>query len=408
MPESYTTEAWVLHQGAREGSRPGELVRESFAFDAPGPEEVLAEPLFGSWEANMSHALARHPVDVCRLRCEEKVVLGNSGVVRVLEVGEAVDNASPGDVCMLAPFGELDDYGYMKRVFGYDAPRTVGLLARLTKLHRNQLVKLPAPSRFPLERWAAASVRYATAWDNWRVAWGCYRLQMSDEDSPTPWVWSWGGGVGLATLLLAKRQGCKTAMIASHDERLQLLAELGITPVDRREFPNLDYDPERFANDPDFRRIYLDSERRFLIEVRRKTGGERASIFVDNIGRPVLRATLKALARQGVLTSTGWDRGGDMAYDRITECTKRHIFVHTHGGRLSAARATVRYAEETGWLPPVPPQTWAWDDIPELARRFARGELSTYFPVFRVQPGDHHAGQPGFDPGTTSSRETSP
>lgn len=386
MPETYTTEAWVLHQGQRGSDRPGELVRESFTFDAPGPDEVLAEPLFGSWEANMSHALARHPVDICRLRCEERVVLGNSGVVRLLEVGEAVTNAAPGDLCMLAPFGELDDYGYMKRVFGYDAPRTVGLLSRLTKLHHSQLVPLPAPSLFPLERWAAASVRYATAWDNWRVAWGCFRLQISAEDNPTPWVWSWGGGVGLGTLLLAQRQGCQTAMIASHDERLQLLAELGITPVDRREFPHLDFDEERFAADPDYRRQYQDSERRFLIEVRRKTGGERVSIFVDNIGRPVLRATLKALARQGVLTTTGWDRGGAMAYDRITQCTKRHIFVHTHGGRLSAARATVRYAEATGWLPPVGDRIWEWDEIPELARRFARGELSTYFPVFRAHP----------------------
>ena len=379
-----TTEAWLLDRGPKQGTEPGELRRGSFSFPDITPHEILAEPLYGCWEANMTHALKRFPVDVCRLRCEEQVVLGNSGIVRVLETGGEVSTVEPGDICMLAPFGELDGYGYMMRVFGYDAPNTIGLLARKIKLQEKQVVPIPKDTRHDLRRWAGASVRYATARDNWGVAYGCFRLQVSEDEDPTPFVWSWGGGVGLGELILAKRQGCRVAMISSMDERLRLIEENGITPIDRREFPNLQFDAERFESDREYRRTYLDSERRFLVTVRSKTEGRRVSIFIDNIGGPVLRPTLKALARQGVLTTAGWDRGSQLTFDRITECTRRHIHVHTHGARYAGARATVTYAEETDWLPPVEEEVWDWDHIPELARSFAAGEITTYFPIFRV------------------------
>jgi len=60
-----------------------------------------------------------------------------------------------------------------------------------------------------------------------------------------------------------------------------------------------------------YRRSYLAAERTFLDLVNEHTARERVSIFIDNIGGPVLRATMYALGRQGVLTTSGWKHGTD-------------------------------------------------------------------------------------------------
>ena len=89
-----TTEAWVIY-AAPDGStspQPAELKKEEFSFSDINDHEVLAEPIYGCWEANMTHALERRPIDICRYRGEEKVVIGNAGVVRVLKAGSNVSN----------------------------------------------------------------------------------------------------------------------------------------------------------------------------------------------------------------------------------------------------------------------------------------------------------------------------
>src|ERR1700688_1462189 len=111
-----TTEAWVLHKGQRDEPGPALLEREEFSFPGITEHEVLAEPIFGCWEGNMSHALGRWPVDICRLRREATVVMGNAGVVRILQAGTAVTTVVEGDLCMLAPVGTEDEFGNMLTV----------------------------------------------------------------------------------------------------------------------------------------------------------------------------------------------------------------------------------------------------------------------------------------------------
>ena len=42
---------------------------------------------------------------------------------------------------------------------------------RKTILHETQIIPIPVSSPLSLEQWAAFSLRYITAWANWRVAW---------------------------------------------------------------------------------------------------------------------------------------------------------------------------------------------------------------------------------------------
>lgn len=388
MTGTISTQAWVLYRGKKSKNSdavPGELVQESIEFPDIEDDELLVEPLYGCWETNMTHALERSPVDICRMRREEKIVLGNAGIVRVLRAGPAVTKYREGDVCGLVPIGKPDTAGYLETVFGYDSAGTVGLLARQTKVFERQLQRVPE-GHFSYRQWAAFGVRYSTAWSNWRVAYGAWRLQMNEEYAPRTHVWGWGGGVVLAELLLAKHHGCRTAMVASSDERLAEIKKNGITPIDRREFADLNFDPERYETDRQYRARYLASEKKFLDIVNAHTEGQGVSIFLDNIGKPVFRATLRALSRQGVFSTVGWLHGMDMETCRATECISRHTHVHTHGASYADGEAAMCFALETGWMPEVNGRTYAWDEIPQLADDFAQGKISSYFPIYSVHP----------------------
>jgi NADPH:quinone reductase-like Zn-dependent oxidoreductase len=377
------TEAWVIHP-RHDGEGAAQLSLEPLQLSELAADEVLVAPIYGCWEGNMSHALRRQPVDVCRLRLENTVALGNAGVVRVLATGKEVSDLDEGDACVLLPIGTADRHGYITRVFGYDAAGSVGMLAKRTKLKRFQLYRIPPSCPHDLKQWAATSVRYGTAWDNWRVALGCYRTQMSDHDDPAPWVFGWGGGVVLAELQLAARAGCAVAMFASSDVRLAQVKACGIIPIDRRAFPDLDFDAAHFDTDQAYRERYLGSERRFLRCVNQLTDGRKVAVFIDNIGGPVHRATLRALARQGVIATSGWDRGGQLATNRIEACTQRQLHVFTHGVRAQESVAACEFMASSDWIPPLPDKVWAWQEIPQLAEAFADGRIASYFPIFGV------------------------
>ena len=379
-----STEAWVIKRGGY-GSGPAQLELEEFCFEDITENEVLVEPLYGSWEGNMSHAVARSPIDICAERKEEKVVIGNSGVVRVLDVGANVTGLQEGDIGLVKPVGTQDEHGYTVKVYGYDARGTVGLLAKKTKLKDYQIQRLPG-TKHSLKRWAGFSVRYFTAWDNWKTAVGCWRTQMAGNEAKSH-VWGWGGGVSLGQLLLAKREGFKTAMIASTDERLELIRSFGITAIDRRLFADLAFDEALWRKDRNYKRSYISAEKTFLEIVKEQTGGEGVAIFVENMGAPVFRASLRALARQGVITTSGWKLGMHTNHRRAQECIQRHIHVHTHASNISHADECIRFAEDQAWLPPVDEgQVFQWEDIGAMAERLERDNSSAYFPIFEVNP----------------------
>lgn len=381
-----TTEAWVIY-ASRETSTPlppAELNREEFSFSEVGEHEVLAEPIYGCWEANMSHALDRRPIDICRYRKEEKVVIGNAGVVRVLKTGSSVENLKTGDLCIVFCNGIWDEYGFPERIMGYDAPQSIGLLAKRTKLHEKQLIKVPEGSAYSLQQWAAFSLRYITAWANWQRAYGCWQALWAQDFIGVPQVWGWGGGVSLAELQLATRFGCKAALMASSDERLSLIERLDITAIDRRQFSNLYLEEEKYDSDSTYRKTYQEAEEIFLEIVDAQTDRKGVSIFVDFIGSPVFRATLKALSRQGIITTAGWKEGMITSTLRAVECMKWHVHVHTHYAQYKQGVEAVNFAEANGWLPPAGDEVYDWDDIPRLAHDYKNGKLTTYFPIFSV------------------------
>jgi NADPH:quinone reductase-like Zn-dependent oxidoreductase len=287
------TDAWVLHSGAAaHGTLPavrGTLIRESISLPALDEDEVLVEPIYGSWEANIDHALSRQPIDVCRARLEDSVILGSLGLVRVLRSAGAARSVREGDLCIVMPFSKRDRCGYAELIYAYDAPGTMGILAKRTKVRADLLVPIPEGTSHSLPQWAAYA-RYFTAWDNWRVAYQCWLTQMAGRDPANELVFGWGGGVTRAELQLAQRAGFRVAMTASTDKRLSNLTECGITAVDRRRFPDLQQGPDSAHDDPARRRRYHASEAEFIKAIDELSDGLGVSIFVDNIGTPLYKA----------------------------------------------------------------------------------------------------------------------
>jgi len=381
---SIKTDAWVLYAGEKGAApSPTELVRETFELDDPGAEEAVCSPLFGCMEGNMGHALERKPIDICLARGEEKVVIGNAGVVRVERCGADVTTVKEGDTAILFCNGDPDEFGYPRKIFGYDTPGTSGVLAKTTKFDQRQLIPVPADSKHSPEEWAAFSLRYVTAWSNWELAYGTLRLLLDDEELPSPQVWGWGGGVCLGELALAKHFGCEATQIASNDERLATIEKLGIRPLDRREFIDLYYDKKRFRKDEDYTAKYTAAEKTFMARVNEITDGKMVNIFLDYVGVPVLRATLKALAREGVIATAGWKAGMMIELVRATECIARHQHVHTHYARYRQGQAAVAFAEKNGWLPPLDGKVYPFDDVPQMFKDYDEGNLG-WFPIFAV------------------------
>ena len=375
-------EAWFVYAaGPGEEGRPTVPVRESYELDDLRPDELLLAPLYGCWEGNMGHLLQRSPVDICAVNGWERRILGNGGVARVVEAGAETKGFEEGQVVMMFAM-EADPWGYPKRLMGFDADIT-GLLTTRMKLRDDQVLPLPEGTRYHPSRWAAFNVRYMTAWSNWRLAYGLFRLMLGEEEFPRLNVWGWGGGTALAEAHLAVLLGHRAALMSSTPERLALIESCGVAPIDRREFADLQFDERRYQTDEPWTARYTAAERAFLELVRERTDGQGVQIFIDLIGEPVFRATVKALGRNAVVTTAGWKAGMRIWYLRAVESIARHQFVHTHFVRRPEAIESMAFAEERRWMPEIDERIWTFDEIPELAERYAAGEFRM-FPCYEI------------------------
>lgn len=355
----YKTEAWILSSQC-EG-----LNRGVVAFSELLDEEVLVSPIYGCFEGNMMHAIEKSPIDLNKEREENKIVLGNAGVVQIIALGNNIKDLKIGECCIYFCNALWDEYGYPIKIGGYDCRNTIGLLAKKTKVHRRQLIPIPSNSGFTLQQWAAFSLRYITAWANWKVAYSCYSTQMSVDINQIN-VFAWGGGVSFAELTLASKLGCKAFMVASSSTRLDLIRKHNIHPINR-----LSLRRECFEID-------------FLEKVYEITEGKMASIFIDNIGGRLFNLTLKSLARQGVIATCGWKDGAVVPFVRSIECINRHIFVHTHYAKYEEGLEAVKYATENDWIPEVTNETYQWEEMNKLLADYKENKIDSYFPIYKI------------------------
>ena len=158
----------------------------------------------------------------------------------------------------------------------------------------------------------------------------------------------------------------KLSRLMRRKVRVSVLSSHGIEPVNRTK-----------ARKGGFENFFVE-------HIFEKTNGQGISIFVDNIGAPVHRMTLKVLARQAVVTTSGWKSGMNILLSRAIECINRRTYVHTHYARYEEGLEAMDFAVRNNWMPPVDKKIWSWDEIPLLVEQYASMSLSTYFPLFSV------------------------
>lgn len=354
------TEAWVLEEGNNK------LIKKVILFDELENDEVLLKPLYGCLEGNMIHAIENNPINIFKEREEKQIIMGNAGVLEVERLGKNIGDLKIGDKVIYFCNGDSDQYGYPQKITGYDKKGSMGVLAKKIKLKRDEILKIPQDNSISLEQWAAFSLKFITAWSNWKVAYNTWKIQMPNVKNEDIFVFGWGGGVTYAELLLAKKNGCKCFMITSKEENVKLCRENGIEVFNRK---NIDKS---------------EMEIKLLSYVEQKTGNKGVSIFVDNIGKEVYKYTIKALGRQGIITTSGWKTGGMLPILRQNECQNRHIHVFTHYAKIEEGIEAIKYASENNWLLPICSKTYIWNEIPKLIEEYKTGNLTTYFPIFKI------------------------
>lgn len=374
-----TTEAWVLPARAETDN---EFAVREYSLPEMKSTDALVRPLFGCWEGNIGHAIDRDPVDIVAQRGESKVVLGNSGVVEVVRVGDEVSDLKAGDLCLFAPFGHTDRYGYIESVHAYDAPHTMGIMAKQSVLPASTLFPIPDASQKDLAQWAVVG-RYWSSFNNWNVTKACWQAQMRIDPNDPPFVLGWGGGVVLGELQLAARDGFVPAMAASSDTRLELIRSLGIHAIDRREYPTLGVPDEQLET----RGLCVGDRKRdegsFAELIADLSGGRGADIVLDNIGGSLHRTSLHVLARQGVLSTVGWKSGMRVSSMRAIECIKRHVHVHTHAFTREDVLECMKLHVD-GWMPPAGDVVGGFEDIGRIASDYSAGLVDSYFPVYTI------------------------
>lgn len=359
------TEAWVLVSG--EDKKSASLVKQEFSFPDINESEVLLKPLYGCMEGNFTHALKLSPENIFDKRQEDEIVLGNSGVMIVERVGSKVSNVDVGDLCIYFCNGQQDEFGYPELITGYDKPNTIGVFAKKIKLKHNEVIKIPKKSKLSLQQWAAFSLKYITAWSNWHLAYKCWKAQMPEVPPHETYVFGWGGGVTFGELVLAEKMGCKCFLLTSKKERIELIRKHGITGIDRNK--------------------YSESIDDLIKHINVLTNGKGVSIFVDFIGQSVYKQTMKALGRQGVITTAGWKSGSMLPILRANECQQRHIHVFTHYARYQEGLEAIEFAEQYNWAPPISGYEYSWEEIPQMLEDYSNGKISSWFPIFRVNEG---------------------
>lgn len=374
----HEADAWVLNKGNNF------LIQEKYCFEDINENEVLIEPIFGSWEGNMGHAIDRSPIDVNISRNEDTIVLGNAGVVRILKIGSSINHLKIGDYAIFLPIPYVNE---KPQAWAYDTRGSIGLLSKKSKLPGFLLACIPKNTKYMLSQWAAFSLRYITAWANWKFALAAREARLLGKKEHAPYVWAWGGGVALAELELAKHFCYQTVMLTSKYNRMKYIESLGIDSLDRNEFKNLYYDEEKYKSDREYRKLYVEAEIYFLKKVKEKTNDKGVSIFIDNIGYPVYRATMRSLGRDGVITTCGWKHGMHLQINRAIECFEQHTHIFTHGiQHRSLAEEAIDFAENYGWLPRENQvkNIYNWEDIPQLVQAYSEENLDNYFQLYKI------------------------
>jgi len=342
------------------------LKLDTLELPDPGPRDVRMRILAASAEHNVDHAILADTVNIVESR-GGKMYPGNSALGEVVEVGAEVTRFQPGDVVITHCNGDPDPFGYPKRIWAYDMEDSLGWYAEAAVVGDWQLI--PAPLDCGLSLWeiAALPLRAPTAYHLWRRAIGIFRIKVTADQLPALNVMGFGGGVSELFLMQAKHEGHRAFFCSGSPARRDKLAELGIEPIDQKQF-------NRFTG--------RDDVKAFNKEVKKLTDGVGMHLVCDMLRGPVFPAGFQVAAREGVNVSAGWQLSQVLQYNSTLASVKQLTLDHTH-------YETIPYCEEATKLygsvykPTVHDEIYPFEDLPRCMHEMYVN-VQTGVPIVRI------------------------
>ena len=234
----------------RETGGPEVLVLAELPIPEPGPGQVLIRV----------EAIGMNFIEIYFRKGQYKSTLpmvpGSEAAGTVEECGPGVNYFKPGD--MVASTGVLGSY------------------AEYALVPAAQLVKVPA--KLTPEQAAAAMLQGMTAH---YLAYSTHPLKAGE----TCLIHAGAGGVGLLLTQMAARQGARVITTVSTKEKAELSREAGAAET------------------------ILYSEKDFVAEVKRLTGGKGVDVVYDSVGKTTFEGSLNCLRPRGLLALFGGSSG---------------------------------------------------------------------------------------------------
>ena len=202
------------------------------------------------------------------------LVPGSEAAGTVEECGPGVNHFKPGElVASTAVLGSYAEYALVSAA---------------------QLVKVP--EKLTPEQAAAAMLQGMTAH---YLAHSTYQLKAGD----TCLIHAGAGGVGLLLTQMAARLGARVITTVSTNEKAELSRESGASDT------------------------ILYTEKDFVDEVKRLTGGKGVNVVYDSVGKTTFDGSLNCLRPRGLLALFGGSSGAVPPFDLIQFSGKGSLFI---------------------------------------------------------------------------------
>jgi len=267
----------------------------------------------------------------------------------VAEVGPAVATPNVGDRVLLDPSWGCGVCDYCRAGETTRCLR-VHMLGELDPGGLAEFVKCPAtqaiaiPANYPFEQAACLPVAWGTAW---RMVVTHAAVKPGDVVVVT----AAGGGVGLGAVQMAKLSGARVIALASGDDKLKRIRELGADET------------INYVTDDDWD-----------VTVRRLTGKRGADVIIETVGESTWAKSIRALGKGGRLVTSG-ATAGPIGQTDIRYLFRREHRIFGSNGWTHGELERVAHLAFAGRLQPVIDRVLPLERVAEGERALERRQV---------------------------------
>jgi crotonyl-CoA reductase len=304
-------------------------------------------------------------------------VVGSDASGVVLRTGSAVRNWKPGDR-VVVHCNHVDDQdpsahndsmlAANQRIWGFET--NYGGLADLSIVKANQL--MPKPEHLT---WEESAVNGLCASTSYRMLVGDHSARMKQGDSV--FIWGATGGIGAYAVQLVLNGGGIPVGVASNEERLTLLREMGCESVIDRKAEGYKFWKDEHTQD--------EGEWRRLGKKVRELIGDDPDIVFEHPGRQTMGASVFITKRGGTIVTCAATSGYMIEYDNRHLWMKLKRIVSSHFANYQEAWEMNRLIDR-GAIHPVMSEVFPLEETGAAALKVHHNEAEGKLGVLCLSP----------------------